>query len=87
MLLGGGSGLPLASFGGSGGTSLVTPAMRRLPIGVPKVMVSTMASGNVSQYVGTSDIGRRGQFLLFYPRVGRQLSGYSLDSLLPIGVE
>ncbi len=46
----------ILSFGGSGGTSLVTPAMRELPIGVPKVMVSTMASGNVSQYVGTSDI-------------------------------
>ncbi|BEU86617.1 Tm-1-like ATP-binding domain-containing protein [Selenomonas sp. TAMA-11512] len=44
------------SFGGSGGTALVTPAMRALPIGTPKVMVSTMASGNVSQYVGTSDI-------------------------------
>ena len=46
----------IISFGGSGGTSLVTPAMRALPIGVPKVMVSTMASGNVEQYVGTSDI-------------------------------
>lgn len=46
----------IISFGGSGGTSLVTPAMRALPIGVPKVMVSTMASGNTSQYVGTSDI-------------------------------
>jgi uncharacterized protein (UPF0261 family) len=46
----------IISFGGSGGTSLVTPAMRALPIGVPKVMVSTMASGNVTQYVGTSDI-------------------------------
>lgn len=46
----------IISFGGSGGTSMVTPAMRALPIGVPKVMVSTMASGNVSQYVGTSDI-------------------------------
>ena len=44
------------SAGGSGGTSLATPAMRALPVGVPKVMVSTMASGNVSQYVGTSDI-------------------------------
>lgn len=44
------------SVGGSGGTSMATPAMRALPIGVPKVMVSTMASGNVSQYVGTSDI-------------------------------
>jgi len=46
----------ILSFGGSGGTSMVTPAMRALPIGVPKVMVSTMASGNVEQYVGTSDI-------------------------------
>lgn len=46
----------IISFGGSGGTSLVTPAMRALPIGVPKVMVSTVASGNTSQYVGTSDI-------------------------------
>ena len=46
----------ILSFGGSGGTSLVTPAMRALPIGVPKLMVSTMASGNVAQYVGTSDI-------------------------------
>jgi ABC transporter permease protein len=46
----------IISFGGSGGTALVTPAMRALPIGVPKIMVSTMASGNVSQYVGTSDI-------------------------------
>ena len=46
----------IISFGGSGGTSLVTLAMRALPIGVPKMMVSTMASGNVSQYVGTSDI-------------------------------
>lgn len=46
----------IISFGGSGGTSLVTPAMRALPIGVPKIMVSTMASGNTSQYIGTSDI-------------------------------
>lgn len=46
----------ILSFGGSGGTSLVTPGMRKLPIGVPKVMVSTMASGDVSGYVGTSDI-------------------------------
>ena len=41
----------IISFGGSGGTSLVTPAMRALPIGVPKIMVSTVASGNTSQYV------------------------------------
>lgn len=44
------------SLGGSGGTAIATAGMRELPIGVPKVMVSTMASGNISQYVGTSDI-------------------------------
>jgi uncharacterized protein (UPF0261 family) len=42
--------------GGSGGTSLVTPAMRALPVGVPKVMVSTVASSNVAPYVGPADI-------------------------------
>lgn len=46
----------IISFGGSGGTSIVTPGMRALPIGVPKVMVSTVAAGDVSMYVGTSDI-------------------------------
>lgn len=46
----------IISIGGSGGTSMATPAMQALPIGVPKVMVSTMASGDVSPYVGTSDI-------------------------------
>lgn len=44
------------SFGGTGGSSIVTPGMRALPIGVPKVMVSTVASGNTEPYVGTSDI-------------------------------
>jgi uncharacterized protein (UPF0261 family) len=42
--------------GGSGGTALVTPAMRALPIGVPKLMVSTVASANVAPYVGPADI-------------------------------
>ena len=46
----------LISAGGSGGTSLATAAMRVLPIGVPKVMVSTMASGDTRPYVGPSDI-------------------------------
>ena len=44
------------SAGGSGGTALVTPAMQALPVGVPKVMISTVASGDVSRYVGPSDI-------------------------------
>ena len=43
-------------LGGSGGTALATAGMRALPVGVPKVMVSTMASGDVSNYVGPSDV-------------------------------
>ena len=46
----------LIGLGGSGGPALVTSAMRRLPIGVPKIMVSTVASGNVAPYVGPNDI-------------------------------
>ncbi|WP_030209105.1 Tm-1-like ATP-binding domain-containing protein [Streptomyces sp. NRRL S-87] len=44
------------AVGGSGGTSIATRAMRALPLGVPKVMVSSMASGDVAPYVGSSDI-------------------------------
>jgi uncharacterized protein (UPF0261 family) len=43
-------------LGGSGNTSIVTSGMRALPIGIPKLMVSTVASGNISPYVGPSDI-------------------------------
>ena len=46
----------ILGIGGSGGTALVAPAMRALPIGVPKVLVSTVASGNVAPYVGPTDI-------------------------------
>jgi uncharacterized protein (UPF0261 family)/ABC-type branched-subunit amino acid transport system ATPase component len=46
----------MISAGGSGGTSLATAGMRRLPLGIPKVMVSTVASGQVGPYVGASDI-------------------------------
>lgn len=44
------------SLGGSAGTSIGTAAMRALPVGVPKVQVSTLASGDVSPYVGTKDV-------------------------------
>ncbi len=44
------------SAGGSGGTAIVAPAMRLLPVGVPKLIVSTVASGEVAQYVGPADI-------------------------------
>jgi uncharacterized protein (UPF0261 family) len=46
----------IIGLGGSGGTSLITPAMQALPVGTPKMMVSTMASGDVRPYVGPSDI-------------------------------
>ncbi len=46
----------IVSAGGSGGTAIVAPAMRALPIGIPKLIVSTVASGEVRQYVGTADI-------------------------------
>ncbi len=44
------------SLGGGSGTAMASEAMRALPVGVPKVMVSSMASGNIRPYVGTSDI-------------------------------
>ncbi len=44
------------SLGGSGGTSIAATAMQALPVGLPKVIVSTMASGDVSPYVGVKDI-------------------------------
>ncbi|OJT44904.1 Tm-1-like ATP-binding domain-containing protein [Serratia plymuthica] len=47
----------LLGLGGSGGTAIITPAMQQLPIGLPKLMVSSMAAGDVSAYVGASDIG------------------------------
>jgi uncharacterized protein (UPF0261 family) len=43
-------------LGGSGGTAMITAAMRALPIGVPKLMVSTLASGQTAQYVDVSDL-------------------------------
>ena len=53
----------ILGLGGSGGSSLVSAAMQALPIGVPKLLVSTMASGDTRPYVGTSDI------TLMYPVV------------------
>jgi len=44
------------SLGGSGGSSIATAAMQALPVGFPKVMVSTMASGDTSPYVGVKDV-------------------------------
>ena len=44
------------ALGGGGGTAIATSAMRALPVGFPKLMVSTLASGNTAQYVGVKDI-------------------------------
>ncbi len=46
----------ILGMAGSGGTSIATAAMRELPVGVPKLMVSTVGGGDVSQYVGPRDI-------------------------------
>lgn len=46
----------IIGMGGSGGTSLATAAMRELPVGVPKMMVSTVGGGDVSAFAGTKDI-------------------------------
>jgi len=46
----------IVGVGGGGGTSIVTAGMRDLPFGIPKIMVSTLASGDVAPYVGVSDI-------------------------------
>ena len=51
----------ILALGGSGGTTVATAAMRALPIGVPKLMVSTMAAGDVGPYVGPADI------MMLYP--------------------
>ncbi|MEY2751127.1 MAG: hypothetical protein RLZZ550_1098 [Verrucomicrobiota bacterium] len=46
----------VVSLGGGGGTAIATAAMRALPLGFPKLMVSTLAAGNVAPYLGTKDI-------------------------------
>lgn len=46
----------IIGMGGSGGTVVATSAMRALPVGVPKVMLSTVATGDVGPYVGTRDV-------------------------------
>ena len=46
----------ILGMGGSGGTAIISTAMRELPVGVPKLLVSTMASGDTSPYVDISDL-------------------------------
>jgi uncharacterized protein (UPF0261 family) len=67
----------LISLGGSAGTTIGTAAMRALPAGFPKVMVSTLASGDTRPYVGTKDIA------MLYPVV--DISGLNLLSRRILG--
>jgi uncharacterized protein (UPF0261 family) len=46
----------IIGMGGSGGSSVVTAAMRSLPLGVPKVCISTVAGGDTSPYIGSKDV-------------------------------
>ncbi|MER8867381.1 Tm-1-like ATP-binding domain-containing protein [Mesorhizobium sp. M0751] len=46
----------IIGIGGGGGTSIITAGMRTLPLGLPKIMVSTLASGDTAPYVDISDI-------------------------------
>lgn len=70
-------------LGGSGGSGIIAPALQALPVGVPKVLVSTLASGDVSAYVGPSDVN------MFHPvtdisglnRVSRRVLGNAAHAL------
>ena len=67
----------LIGAGGSGAAALVGPAMRSLPVGVPKLLVCTLASGDVRPYVGSSDIA------MLYPVV--DISGLNRISRRVLG--
>lgn len=70
-------------LGGSGGSGMIAPALQALPIGVPKILVSTLASGDVSAYVGPSDVN------MFHPvtdvsginRISRRVLGNAAHAL------
>lgn len=73
----------LIGAGGSGAAALVSPAMRSLPVGVPKLLVCTLASGDVRPYVGSADIA------MLYPvvdvsglnRISRQVLGNAAHAM------
>src|SRR6266851_4870311 len=82
--------------GGSGNTAIATKAMRALPVGVPKLMVSTMAAGNTRDYIGASDIAlmasvtaareeleRRGYEVLTFHATGT--GGRAMEALVESG--
>ncbi len=70
-------------MGGSGGTAMIAPAMRELDVGVPKILVSTVASGNVAPYVGPSDITMMPSVtdVAGINRISRQVLGNAANAL------
>ena len=87
----------IIGMGGSGGTSVITSAMRALPLGVPKVCVSTIASGDVSAEVGTKDItmipsivdvaGVNRVSRIVYSRAAGAICGMVVEEVIPSEVE
>jgi uncharacterized protein (UPF0261 family) len=84
----------VGALGGTGGTAIATRAMRALPVGVPKLMVSTVASGETSAYVGTSDVtmmhsvvdvaGINRISALIFTNAARALAGLAAGTELPL---
>jgi uncharacterized protein (UPF0261 family) len=74
----------VVGIGGTGGTALISPALRALPIGLPKVLVSTVASGNTSPYVGTSDFAMMNSVVdvAGLNRVSRQVLGNAAHAIV-----
>ena len=87
----------ILGMGGSGGTSIATAAMRALPVGLPKLMVSTIASGDVRHYVGPKDIVMMPSVVdvaginrisgKIYTNAAAAISGMVLADPLPAGAE
>ncbi|RFU43002.1 UPF0261 family protein [Actinomadura logoneensis] len=70
-------------LGGSGGTAIVAPALRALPVGVPKLLVSTVAAGDVAPYVGVSDLAMMHSVtdVAGLNRISRQVIGNAAHAL------
>ncbi len=74
----------IIALGGSRGTAIGTAAMRSLPFGIPKVMVSTIASGDIRPYVNTSDITfiHSVTDIIGLNRLTRRLLGYAAGAVM-----
>ncbi len=87
----------ILGMGGGGGTSIATAAMRGLPTGVPKIMVSTVAAGDIAPFVGSRDItmmpsvvdvaGLNSISRRIYANAAAAISGMVQQEVLPVGEE